>query len=319
MRPAQSLVQAASYTGIAGTGLGAGALHGLRGWRAAGGEATKDLVQRVELGAFLRARREAADPVSFGLNPGPRRRTPGLRREELAQLSGVSVTWYTWLEQGRDISVSRQVIDSLARVLRLPPGDRAHLFTLAGLALPAEHHGPVQIDGMLRRLVCELDPNPACVTNLWWDLLGWNHAYAALIGGLDHRPAAERNTLWLMFAEDRSRPLFLNWAEEARQLLGQLRAHLAQHPGDPRGPELVEALHAASGKFTELWREQSVRRFESSRKRFQHPALGRLDLDYIKLATADDDRQYLLAFLPADAASAGKLPSLTGRQPSPLA
>jgi transcriptional regulator with XRE-family HTH domain len=270
----------------------------------------KDLVQRAELAAFLRARREAADPVSFGLQPGPRRRTPGLRREELAQLAGVSVTWYTWLEQARDISVSRQVIDSLARVLRLPPGDRAHLFTLAGLALPPGEPGPVELDVTLRRLVHELNPRPACVISLWWDLLGWNQAYAALIGGLDHRPPAERNSLWLTFTEDRSRGLFLDWTEEARQLLGQLRAHLARHPGDPRGPELVEALQAASPAFAELWREQQVRRFESSRKRFQHPELGRIDLDYVKLATADDDRQYLLAFLPADAASAAKLPGL---------
>jgi transcriptional regulator with XRE-family HTH domain len=248
----------------------------------------KDLVQRAELGAFLRARREAADPVSFGVQPGSRRRTPGLRREELAQLAGVSVTWYTWLEQGRDISVSRQVIDSLARVLRLPPGDRA-----------------------LRRLVHELNPNPACVISLWWDLLGWNQAYAALIGGLDQRPPAERNSLWLTFTENQSRRLFLNWAEEARPLLGQLRAHLARHPGDPRGPELVEALQAASPRFTELWREQDVRRFESSRKHFLHPGLGRIDLDYVKLATADDDRQYLLVFLPADQSSAAKLPGLT--------
>src|SRR6201995_5147888 len=96
-----------------------------------------DVVQRDELGAFLRARREATDPVSAGFPAGSRRRTPGLRREELAQLAGVSVTWYTWLEQARDITVSRQVIDSLVRVLRLPPGDPGPLFTLAGLAVPA--------------------------------------------------------------------------------------------------------------------------------------------------------------------------------------
>jgi transcriptional regulator with XRE-family HTH domain len=272
----------------------------------------KELVQRDELAAFLRARRERADPVSFGVRPGPRRRTPGLRREELAQLAGISVTWYTWLEQGRPISVSRQVIESLARVLRLPPGDRAHLFTLAGLALPAEHRDPVAIDSTLRRLVHTLDPHPACVISLWWDLLDWNRAYAALIGGLDQRPPAERNTLWLTFTEDRSRRLFLDWTEEARQLLGQLRTHLARHPGDPRGPELVDDLRAASGRFAELWREQDVRRFESSRKRFDHPGLGRIDLDYVKLATADDDRQYLLAFLPADDTSAAKLPALAG-------
>jgi transcriptional regulator with XRE-family HTH domain len=96
-----------------------------------------DMVQREELASFLRSRREATDPVSVGLRPGLRRRTPGLRREELAQLSGISVTWYTWLEQSRHISVSRQVIESLARVLRMTPAEREHLFTVAGLALPA--------------------------------------------------------------------------------------------------------------------------------------------------------------------------------------
>ena len=109
-----------------------------------------DLVQRAELGAFLRARREATDPASVGVEPGPRRRTPGLRREELAQLSGLSVTWYTWLEQARDITVSRQVVNSLARALRLGPSERTHLFTLAGLALPAERRRPHPVDPLVR-------------------------------------------------------------------------------------------------------------------------------------------------------------------------
>jgi transcriptional regulator with XRE-family HTH domain len=269
-----------------------------------------DMVQREELAAFLRSRRESTDPITLGLRPGPRRRTPGLRREELAQLSGISVTWYTWLEQARDISVSRQVIDSLARVLRMSPPERAHLFTLAGLSLPRESTGRPHVDDVLRRLVHELDPNPAYVINPWWDLLVYNGAYAALLGGLDDRPPAERNSLWLTFTEDRVRDLLIDWLAEARQLVGQLRAHLAQYPQDPRGPELVDALMAAGGKFPELWQEHAVRRFEVSRKHFRHPEAGRLDLDYIKLATADDDRQQLVVFLPADAASAAKLPGL---------
>src|ERR1700749_3008086 len=105
-----------------------------------------DLVQRRELAAFLRSRRESTDPEALGLRPGPRRRTPGLRREELAQLSGISVTWYTWLEQARRISVSRQVIESLARVLRMTPAEREHLFTVAGLALPAQTAGRPEVD-----------------------------------------------------------------------------------------------------------------------------------------------------------------------------
>jgi len=271
----------------------------------------KDMVQREELAAFLRSRRETTDPVSLGLKPGPRRRTPGLRREEVAQLAGLSVTWYTWLEQARDISVSRQVIDSLARELHMPADDRAHLFTLAGLALPTERAETPHVDDTLLRLVHTLNPNPACVINLWWDLLAYNDAYAALSGGLDQRPAAERNSLWLTFIEDGSRELYVDWDDEARRLVGQLRTHLAQHPKDPRGTELVQSLEAASPKFAELWKEQTVRRFEVSHKRLRHPDLGRIELDYIKLATAHDDNQHLIAFLPSDAASAAKLVALS--------
>ena len=266
-----------------------------------------DMVQREELASFLRSRREATDPVSVGLRPGPRRRTPGLRREELAQLSGISVTWYTWLEQGRRISVSRQVIESLARVLRMAPAEREHLFTVAGLALPAQTADPPQVDDTLRRLVEALDPNPAFVVNPWWDLLAYNDAYSFLHGGLDGRPAAERNVLWLFFAADPARYLFVNWPDEARQLVGQLRAHLAQYPGDPRGPELIATLAAASPTFAELWQEHGTARFRSYRKGYQHPVAGLLSLDYIKLIAASDDHQQLTVMLPADQVTADKL------------
>jgi transcriptional regulator with XRE-family HTH domain len=269
-----------------------------------------DMVQRDELASFLRSRREATDPVSAGLRPGPRRRTPGLRREELAQLSGISVTWYTWLEQGRRFSVSRQVIESLARVLRMTPAEREHLFTVAGLALPAQTSGPPVVDDTLRRLVDALDPNPAFVANPWWDLLAYNQAYSALHGGLDDRPPAERNVLWLFFATDPARYLIINWPDEARQLVGQLRVHLAQYPGDSRGPQLVAALTAASAKFAELWREHGTARFRNYRKGYQHPAAGLLSLDYIKLTAASDDQQHLIALLPADQATADKLRQL---------
>jgi hypothetical protein len=274
-----------------------------------------DTVQHAELGAYLRARREATDPVTAGLQPGRRRRTPGLRREELAQLAGMSVTWYTWLEQGRDIGVSRQVIASLARELRLTRAEREHLFTLAGLALPAERPGSARVDDTLGRLVAALSPNPAYVINPWWDILACNDAYAAL-SGLGDRPPAERNILWLMFAEDHLRELMVDWDTEARHLAGQLRAHLARYPGDPRGAELVAALEAASPRFAALWPRRTVDRFQPARKRFRHPAAGQLDLDYVKLSAAADGQQELLVFLPADAASAARLPGLVaGRAP----
>ncbi len=269
-----------------------------------------DTVQRAELGAFLRARREASDPVSAGFPAGSRRRTPGLRREELAQLAGLSVTWYTWLEQARDISVSRPVVGSLARALRLTAAERAHLFTLAGLALPPADPAPPVVEPTLTRLVDALHPHPAYVASAWWDVLACNDAYAGMIGGLAHRPPAERNVLWITFVEARESGHLLDWESEARSLVGQLRAALARHPHDPRGPELLAALLAADDTFRAMWAEHEVVHFETARKRLRHPALGRLDLDYTKLTAATDERQILIAFLPADAESAARLDTL---------
>jgi transcriptional regulator with XRE-family HTH domain len=273
------------------------------------------MVQRAELGAFLRARREASDPVTAGFPAGPRRRTPGLRREELAQLAGLSVTWYTWLELARDITVSRPVIDSLARALRLGAAERAHLFTLAGLALPPADPAPPVVEPTLARLVDALHPHPAYVASAWWDVLACNDAYAGLIGGLAHRPPAERNVLWITFVEARGSGHLLDWEVEARSLVGQLRAALARHPHDPRGPELLAALLAADDTFREMWAEHAVVHFETARKRLRHPTLGRLDLDYTKLIAATDERQMLIAFLPADEQSAARLETLRSADP----
>jgi len=269
-------------------------------------------VQRAELGAFLRARREAGDPVAAGFGAGARRRTPGLRREEIAQLAGLSVTWYTWLEQARDISVSRPVADSLARALGLTPAERAHLFTLAGLAVPPVERTPPVAEPMLARLVDALNPNPAYVASPWWDVLACNDAYASLIGGLARRPVAERNILWITFTESRTAGHLVDWAAEARAMTGQFRAALGRYPDDPRGPELLAAL-LGEPSFRELWAEHTVTRFASARKRLRHPVLGRLDLDYTKLAAAADDRQSLVAFLPADAPAAALLVEAVGQ------
>jgi hypothetical protein len=227
----------------------------------------------------------------------------------LAQLAGISVTWYTWLEQARNISVSRQVIESLARTLRMQPEDRGHLFTLAGLALPSAGQSRPHVDDTLRRLVDELHPNPACVISLWWDLLVVNDAYASMIGDLQQRPEPERNTLWIAFTEQRARDLYTDWDAETHHLAAQLRVQLAKHPADPSGADLVESLAAASTRFAEIWQEQSVARMHGSRKRFRHPTLGGITLDYVKLAGDDDTR--LIAFLPADSSSRRALHRLT--------
>ena len=268
--------------------------------------------QRQELAAFLRSRREAIGPGEVGLEPGPRRRTPGLRREEVAHLSGVGVTWYTWLEQQRDITVSRQVVDALARALRLTPAERRHLFALTGQPLPAESIGRPQVGPILRALVNQLNPNPAYVIDDYWNILAWNRAQDRLVGGLDHLAEEECNTIWLLFTRPAWRQLLCDWAEEARRLVGQFRAVAGQHADEPRVHALVEGLHAASLEFRELWADHPIQAFTPARKQFQHPLVGRLTLDYVKLAPVENPSLHLVTYLPADAVTAARLDELAG-------
>lgn len=259
-----------------------------------------DLVQRKELAAFLRSRREATDPQSVGVKTGQRRRTPGLRREELAQLSGVSVTWYTWLEQARDISVSRMVIDSLARVLKISGTERAHLYTLAGLMVSSSGVQSAPVDPTLSQLVSALAPNPASVINPWWDILIFNEAYSDLLGGLNEVPRAHQNLLRLSFTSIRNAKLIDNWESIVTDLVGQLRTHVARYPTNPRGAEVVQELTAVSPEFEKMWKAQAVARFSSSTVSMHHPRCGALVFNHVKLATADDESQQLAVWLPAN-------------------
>ncbi|MER5794843.1 hypothetical protein [Streptomyces sp. NPDC001980] len=156
----------------------------------------------------------------------------------------------------------------------------------------------MKVDPLLERLVRELSPKPAYVMNPWWDLLAYNDAYAELLGGLDQRAADERNILWITFTESRGSGLFVDWLSEARSLAGQLRVALARYPDDPRGPALLESLLDSSDAFRALWDERSVSGFTSARKELRHPRLGRVDLDYLQLADAHDEKLSLIVFLP---------------------
>jgi hypothetical protein len=153
-------------------------------------------------------------------------------------------------------------------------------------------------------------PKPAYVANPWWDILVANEAYSTLLGGLNHRPPPERNILWITVTESRRTGLFVDWATEARSLAGQLRVNLAQHPDDPRGPQLLRSVLEADDTFRQMWDEHTVAQFESSRKRLRHPGVGRLNLDYLKFAPANDEQLSLILFLPADEATARKLTEL---------
>ncbi|MGW1074100.1 helix-turn-helix transcriptional regulator [Streptomyces sp. NPDC002537] len=270
---------------------------------------SEDHARRRSLAEFLRSRRERITPRDVGIPAGPRRRTPGLRREEVAQLSGVSVTWYTWLEQAREITVSRQVLESLARALLLDAAERRHLFALAGEPLPE----PAPADGpgpALQRLVDALDPCPAYLLDADWNLVAWNRAEAGLIGDPARLPPERRNLLRLMFTDPALRTLVVDWPGQARHLLAQFRSDAERRVGDARLERLTRELRRESPEFATWWEAHDVTDFLPNRREFRHPRAGLLTFDYVKLAALDAPGVKLFACMPADAETARRLPEL---------
>ncbi|HEX9375580.1 MAG TPA: helix-turn-helix transcriptional regulator [Actinomycetota bacterium] len=260
---------------------------------------SREAERRRELAGFLRTRRERLAPEDVGLAPGYRRRTPGLRREEVAQLSAVGVTWYTWLEQGRPINVSGQVLESVARALRLDPSERSHLFTLAGVPDLAAS-GPVEIcEPAVRQLVEALDPYPASVVGPRYDILAWNRAEAALKGDYSTLPEGRRNVMWLVFTQPAWRDLLVD-QEDLAYLVARFRGAMAEHLGEPAWAELVEELCSTSTRFAELWERHDVAGGTSRVKRFLHPEVGLVRLVATSMQLTERPGARLLACTPAD-------------------
>jgi hypothetical protein len=243
--------------------------------------ADHDLSRRQELGAFLRAQRARLTPMSVGLPDGGRRRAPGLRREEVAELSGVGVSWYTWLEQGRKIMPTAQVIDALARALRLESAAHRHLRRLA--ALPSPDSGdpvmPTEAMPALRRMLAGLEPACAFVADAHFDYVAWNNAYAVTCCDPARVPPARRNVVLLFLTDPAVREMVRPWREMARSLLAQLRALAGNHPTDPRFIELIELMTDASPEFREWWPEYPVEESTSRAKEIHHPVVGRIRMD----------------------------------------
>ena len=212
---------------------------------------------RHELAAYLQARRARLSPEDVGLPGGGRRRTPGLRREEVAALAGVGLTWYTWLEQGREIGVSSAFLDKLAQVLKLDAGERRHLFLLAHARPPAEEGKTYcVVPSLVRRLMHEL-AHPAYVLNLRWDVLAFNGGADALFGFGAHA-AARRNLLWLLFTDPLLRSRFAGWEEQAPLMLSSFRRDYARATQEADIHALVEELEKVSPEFKLWWRRHDV-------------------------------------------------------------
>ncbi|WP_051222620.1 helix-turn-helix transcriptional regulator [Conexibacter woesei] len=268
-----------------------------------------DAARLRALGDLLRARRAALTPADVGLPDGaPRRRTAGLRREEVAQLAAISPTYYAFLEQGRDVRPSRQVLDALAGALRLDDAERAHLHALVHDAAPAAGAGDAaqeeeRLDPEVAALVARLDPHPAYVSGRRWDVLASNRAARLLWTDWTALPADDRNMVWFMLGDPRSRDVFVEWEAEARAQLARFRAAAERHAGDPGFAALIDRLHAASPEARSWWEGHAIAPLGGGRKRLRHPVLGELLLHHTVLTVAGAPEQKLVSFRlsPGDA------------------
>jgi transcriptional regulator with XRE-family HTH domain len=213
--------------------------------------------RREELAAFLRNRRERVTPEEVGIAPGARRRTPGLRREEVAQLAGVGLTWYTWLEQGRPINASVQVLDAIARVLRLGSAERWHLYRLAEVPGVPVASTTETLPPEVLQVLDALDPSPACVYNGKYDLIACNESYGALFPYLVGATGIERNALWQMYARPGG-PAPVTDPEVCASMIAILRANYANHVGEPEWTRLIKTLCGANAEFERLWSEHPI-------------------------------------------------------------
>ena len=252
---------------------------------------------RRELAAFLRARREAIRPEQVGLPAGRGRRTPGLRREEVALLAGVSVTWYTWLEQGRRINASDDVLRAIGRALRLDDAGQDHLLALTDPGT-ATVDAPTEAPSALVRLLDALMPAPAYVLGPRWEFVAWNPAQARLYPRIEDLHEPRRNLLWVLFADPAIRELIVDWDIHARQALAEFRSATSAVRHDRAMLELVDLLTAESDEFASWWPQHDVSGFETRLRRFSHPAAGTLTFEYQQLTPAEWPHLRVVAQLP---------------------
>jgi transcriptional regulator with XRE-family HTH domain len=231
-----------------------------------------------------------------------------LRREEVAQLAGVGVTWYTWLEQGRDINASGQVLDAISRTLRLDPYEHAHLFTLAGAPEPVMEKECRAITPAVHAMMKQLEPLPAVVRNARNDILAYNRGYNWLMGDVDAIPFEERNTLLQCFTNPKWRSRLPDWESNAPEMVSGFRAAMAEHVAEPAWKCLVKKLRAESPVFERLWNHHDISSGRVLTKRFNHPEVGELCFNFAYLHLGRRSETVLATYTPCDENTAAKLP-----------
>jgi transcriptional regulator with XRE-family HTH domain len=262
------------------------------------------------LGTYLKDRRAKLDPAAFGF-PLKRRRTPGLRREEVAQRANVSATWYTWLEQGRGGAPSADVLDRIARAMMLTDVEREHLFLL-GLGRPPEvrYHAPEGISPRLQRVLDTLEYSPAFIRTATWDVIAWNRAAAAILTDYSTLPDGQRNVLRMMFRDSRVRAAQPNWQSVARYVVASFRADVARAGAARNVQSLVDELCATSPEFAAMWRDNDVQAHGDGVKVLHHPVAGPLSMEFSAFAVDGRPDLNMVIYNPATRADADKIRAL---------
>ncbi|HEX3429730.1 MAG TPA: helix-turn-helix transcriptional regulator [Rhizomicrobium sp.] len=273
------------------------------------------MTQTNSLGTYLKDRRGKLDPAAFGFSL-TRRRTPGLRREEVAQRAHVSATWYTWLEQGRGGAPSADVLDRIARAMMLTDVEREHLFLL-GLGRPPEarYRAPEGITPRLQRLLDTLDHSPAFIRTATWDVIAWNRAAQAVLTDYSTLPDGQRNVLRMMFRDARVRRAQSDWQSVARYVVASFRADVARAGAARDVQSLVDELRATSPEFAAMWRDNDVQGHAEGVKVLHHPVAGKLSLEFSGFAVDGRPDLTLVVYNPATPADADKIRALL--KPSP--
>ena len=262
------------------------------------GEGTKNAPGDNPLGAFLRERRARLDPAEFGFTSS-RRRTPGLRREEVAQRADVSATWYTWLEQGRGGTPSADALDRIAAALDLTSLEREHLYFLAQGRPPEVHvEAAERVTPRLQRVLDALETSPAYVRTAAWDVVAWNRA-AAVLADFDRLPPERRNMIRRLFCDLSLRETLPDWEGSAQAMVAVFRTEVVRAGASARVAALVDELCGASPEFRKLWREHDVVTFSEGSKHLWHPTTGRLAVDYSSFAVDGEPDLSMVVFSPA--------------------
>jgi transcriptional regulator with XRE-family HTH domain len=257
-------------------------------------------MSRVDsLADFLRTRRTRLSPSDVGLMPGRRRRTAGLRREEVADLAGIGASWYTALEQGRDVRPSDQVLSNLAAAFRLTPAETDHLFALAGRPAPARSLPQEEVvSSAMKSLLEVLEPHPAYVAGRRWDALAWNRAADLIFGFEAAEPPYPHNLLWRFFTAP-TRVREAEWKRTALSIAARFRAECARSAGDPWFDTLIKDLSNASEDFRRIWSQQDVHDAAEGAKTLRHATLGILSVDHVPLRIPSMPGAWLMIYVAA--------------------